>query len=359
MPIVKRVPLVAQTFAKPSINRVTGEIASVVAKFNNRPGLVRLASAPTTSFGRLATGVLCIDLCLAGGFMRSKGSMLYGEKSTGKSTISDLAIASAQREEPESVAVKIDIEGTHDPAWSRRLGVDQERLIVVEPESGEEAVDIADGMFRSQEVSIVVTDSIAMITPMKEITESSETSLVGVHARLIGNYLRRLNNAMLQERHRGHFPSLIHINQFRMKIGVVFGDPRTLPGGKALEFCTVQQVQTYNKEHKDEKSSEVIHNEHEVHITKDKTGGVLKVGKFKLLRSEEHTGYAPGTIPQAHTLVNYGTIAGVVSGKYTLGQYGSFRSFDDINRFLYENPVASRDLCKQVVDYFRRKWGVT
>lgn len=373
-PVVKLrpVPGTKQTFARPAINRVTGELATVIAKFRNRPGLFTFGNQSEFDAGRLPLGILGIDLGLAGGLKRSRGSMLYGEKSTGKSTLAAKAIASAQRTEPDSIGVILDVEGTVDLPWLARNGVDLDRLLVVEPESGEEAVDIADAVFRTNDVCIVVTDSIAMLVPMKEISASAADSLPGIHARLIGNYLRRLTSAMLVERHRGHFPLLLYINQFRMRIGVLFGDPRTLPGGKALEFCTSQQLLTYNKEIKYDPKGEkgfnpnkdvVMYNEHEVHVTKDKTGGKIKVAKFKLIRDEDLTGLPVGYVEQPRTLVNWGRPAGIVdgpqTGPYTLGEFGSFRSYDNINKFFVENPDAERHLHAQVIAYWREKWQVS
>ena len=350
-----------------SINRVTGEIADVVARYKDRPGLIRKATEERTYFGRVSTGILSVDLCLAGGLMKSRGSMFYGNKSTGKTTLSYLIVAEAQRQSPDDVAAIIDIEGTFDEVWASRMGVDLDRLLVVEPESGEEAVDLADGIFRSNEICAVVTDSIAMLVPMKEIEESAEKSLPGVHARLVGNYLRRLNNAMLVERHRGHFPVALHLNQFRMKVGVTFGDPRTLPGGMALEFSTSQQIETYNKEHREgegksaaagHNDGEVIYNEHAIKITKDKTGGRIKEGVFKLIRNEK-TGYPVGFVEQGKSILTRGATTGLVTGQYQVGNYGRFRKVDDFNRFLSENPIVARQIVSEIVDHYRDKWGLT
>jgi RecA/RadA recombinase len=205
-----------------------------------------------------------------------------------------------------------------------------------------------------------------MLVPMKEIEASAEDSLPGIHARLVGNYIRRLNQAMLKERHRRHNPLLCHINQFRMKIGVMFGDPRTLPGGKALEFATSQQVLMNNKEHKakDDLGNEVVvFNEHSFTITKDKTGGRIKEGKFKLIR-DTSLGYREGWIDQTKTIINFAAHAGLYTGggsSHNLtvdGRTYNFRRHDDIGQYFFENPDAMRVVMQEILAFYRDRWGI-
>ncbi len=358
--IIKPIPGTLKTKARVikriGINRITGEINDLLVKYQKREGVVRLALEQRSTFGRTPTGILSVDLCLAGGFLRSHGAMLIGNKSTGKTTLSLLCIANAQRIQPDMIAVFVDIEGTLDLGWARRLGVDLERLLVIEPESGEEACDLVDGVFRSGEVCIVVVDSIAMLVPMKEVEASQEDNFMGLQPRLVTSFLRKIHQATLQERHRGHYPNLLLLNQWRMKIGVAFGDPRVAPGGNALQFSASQVVETYNQEHRD-KDDEVTHNEHDIKITKDKTGGRLKAAKFKLIRNES-TGFPVGYIQQARAIVNWGTISGNVEGKYRIHPYGSFRTYEEIDHFFAENPAASWDICSQIVEFFRNRWGI-
>lgn len=361
--ILKLLPDPAQTFAVKkrklhNINIVSGEVKAIVDKYAPRRGIIRIGVEQRTTFGRVPTSVLAVDLCLAGGFKRSQGTLLVGNKSTGKTTLSLLAIANALRLEPDSMAAFVDIEGTLDLTWAQRLGVDIDRLLVVEPESGEEACDLTDGLFRSAEICAIAVDSIAMLTPMKEVQDSAEVSHVGNQPRLVNAFLRRIHNAMLTERHRGHYPILALLNQYRMKIGVTFGDPRVLPGGMGLEYSASQGLQTYNKEHKDEKTDMVLFNEHDIVVTKEKTGGRLKAGKFKLIRNEE-TGYPVGFIPQARTMCNWGAPAGIITGRYQLAEFGRFNTYDDIDRFFVERPEVCRNLCWRITEYYRTKWGVS
>jgi recombination protein RecA len=364
---------------------IYGELANVVTEIKKTysPAVIRRASAGEVSFGRLPSGILAVDVCLAGGLMLSRGSMIYGHKSAGKSTLAARFVAAAQRLYPDKFAVYIDIEGTLDKPWMARNGVDLERLLIIEPETGESAVDMADAVLRANETSIAVSDSIAMLTPMKEIQASSEDSLPGIHARLVGNYLRRVNASMLTERHRNHYPVVLHINQFRMKIGVMFGDPRTLPGGMALEFSTTQQIEVSNKEHTnkekekdgtrnikmetDNKDSQtkVVWNEHHIKITKDKSGGRYKEGGFKLIR-DESVGLPVGYIDQSKTIINLGLQSGILTGAPTSFQLadgdiwnGKFRGQPDFVKFLVEDIERERKIVAQIVESYRQKWGVT
>lgn len=379
---------------KTTFVELTGEIADVVAavKKNYSPMVITHGTSEKVSYGRLSTGILAADLCLAGGWMKSRGHMVYGNKSAGKSTLSYRTIAAAQREFPDQIPALIDIEGTYDPAWAKRHHVDTERLLLVEPETGESAVDIADGIVRAKEVSLVVTDSIAFLTPMKEIQGSAEDSNPGIHARLIGNYLRRLNASLLTERHRGHFPTVLHLNQFRMSIGVMFGDPRVLPGGKALEFATTQQMEISNKEitnaskdakakkgeapaagsadSKDaDKNATVIYNEHSFKITKDKSGGRYKEGRFKLIRDESQ-GFPVGHIEQSRSIINFGFNCGLLEGapqsfgfvdklNNPAGFQGKFRGAPELAQFLVEDHDRELAIVKAIVETYRARWGVT
>lgn len=166
---------------------------------------------------------------------------------------------------------------------------------------------------------------------------------------------------MLKERHRGHRLLVLHINQFRMKIGVMFGDPRTLPGGKALEFSTSQQVEIKNKEILYEagpKEGQVKHNEHSFKITKDKTGGKLRTGKFLMVRdSEEYGGLPEGTIHQAASILKLGEDVGLVNGKEIIG-FGKAAGKDAwMERFL-QDPEMYVTVMDNIIEAYIERWGL-
>jgi recombination protein RecA len=224
-------------------------------------------------------------------------------------------------------------------------------------------VDLTDAVIRLKEVCMVIVDSVAVLIPHKEIEGSAADAHVGIQARLVGTFLRRINNALLRERKRGHYVFLMPLNQFRTKIGVMFGDNRTLPGGKALEFYTSQQVLLSNKEHRSEKGEDkgyVMYNEHGIVLTKDKTGGRIKEGKFKLIR-DESSGFPAGYVDQTKTVLTLARATGLYEGagtRHTLDKVGTFKSHEEIGQFFFENPKALYDFNTRIINHYRNLWGV-
>jgi recombination protein RecA len=362
--LVKAKPVLVNAPKKLVIGGET-ELGNVLSQISNTYGKeVAAIAASRKEFGqRIPTSIFSLDLGLAGGWLNSRACMLYGERSSGKSTTAMKTVVMAQQMFPDLGAVWIDVEGTFDTDWFVKLGGDLDRLAIAEPETGEHAVDMADALVRAGETSILVTDSIAMLVPFKEIDQSAEDSLPGLHARLIGNFLRRTTQALLQERHRGHRPLLVHINQFRMKIGVMFGDPRTLPGGKALEFCTTQQVEIKNKEHID-KDGSVAFNEHSFKITKDKSGGRIREGQFKLIRSPEaNDGLPEGFVEQAKTMFDVASRVGLTDGspqakRLEFKGFGSQKTFLDWNHYFAKDPEALVRCQAAIIRKYREQWGI-
>ena len=353
---------------EPEVPELPGELGERVKKIFDSGDYgkpIAKASSRRIDAQRERTGILALDLGLGGGWTLSRVCMLYGEKSSGKSTIALQSIGRILRRYPDHYSAWIDVEGTFDRAWARKLGVDTDRLLIVEPETGEHAVDLADEMLRTREIAAVGFDSIAMIAPMKEVDESSEQDNMALQARLMGKYLRKATQAILKERGRGHNPLLININQFRMKVGLTFGDPRTLPGGKILEFATTQQVEIKNKENKgkDSDGNEVVlFNEHGVKITKNKAGGPMKEGMFKLIRLAGHEGLPEAWIDQAKTIFKYGVQAGVIHGAPSSFEVdevrGKFRGAPAFNAWAIENPDAYDDIQAKIVAAFRKRWDL-
>lgn len=360
--IIKRTNLPVE----PDIPEFPGELGLVVnamTKSGEYGTPFIKASSKRMATTRQRSGILAFDLALGGGWTLARAGMLYGEKSSGKSTIALQSIAAMHLADPDCICAWIDVEGTLDHAWARKLGVDTERLLVAEPETGEHAVDLADAVLRAREVSFCVMDSIAMLVSMKELDQSAEQDTMALQARMVGKYIRKTNNALIKERGRGHKPILIHINQFRMKVGLVFGDPRVLPGGKALEFSTTQQAEVKNKEHmgKDTDGNDVVlYNEHNVKITKNKGGGPMKEAAFKLIRLEGQEDLPEAWVDQAKTIYKYGTQTGVISGGPTGfevdGITGKFKSAAAFNKWALENPRLYGETQQKIINGFRKRW---
>lgn len=269
---------------------------------------------------RISTGVFMVDFATLGGIPHNRISMFVGQRHAGKSTLADKVTACCQQQYPDQVCAKIDVEGTHDTVWSTKLGIDASRLYISKPETGEQAVDIADALVRTKEVSLIVVDSLAALTPMKEIDSSAEDAHVGLQARLVGGMIRKLTAGLIAERNRGHFVTVLFINQYRSKIGAFqsFGEPLSLPGGKAVEFSTSLQLVVKNKETmgKDEHDVEsVTVNEHSFEVKKNKLNGGPRSGEFRLCRvPNQEYGLSEGEVDDASTLLAYAKKFGAYSG---------------------------------------------
>jgi hypothetical protein len=212
------------------------------------------------------------------------------------------------------------------------------------------AVDVADAVVGSKETSLVVVDSLAALTPMKEIDSSAEDAHVGLQARLVSGMVRRLTASLIKERKRDHFVTVLFLNQFRSKIGgfAGFGEPRSIPGGRALEYSTTLQLIIKNKENKGKDTIGVetmTHNDHPFTITKNKMNSGPRAGEFRLVRiEEEDTGLLPGQIDNAPTILAYAKKFGVYSGggsswKLEFEDYNyNFAKVKEAIQALYDDP---------------------
>jgi len=184
----------------------------------------------------ISTGALSLDIALGGaGIPRGRVTELFGPESSGKTTLALHVIASAQR--AGGVAAFIDAEHALDTTWAKRIGVDVSALLVSQPDTGEQALDIAEMLVRSNSVDVIVVDSVAALTPKAELEGEMGDTHVGLQARLMSQAMRKLTGIISKSK-----TSLIFINQIRMKIGVMFGNPETTPGGKALKFYSSVRI---------------------------------------------------------------------------------------------------------------------
>lgn len=326
------------------------EIGDTLKAIRSRFGLnsaVMASSIPQPE--RISTGSFMLDFATLGGIPHNRISMFVGEKHSGKSTMADKVIGNAQNQYPDQRAVKVDVEGTHDSLWAEKNGVNTEELLLIQPETGEGAADMVDALVRTKEVSLVVVDSIAALTPMKEIDASAEDALVGLQSRLVGSMIRKVTAGLIAERNRGHYVTVLFINQFRSKIGgfAGYGEPRSIPGGKALEFSTSLQLIFKNREMagKDEFDVETVGvNEHSFDIKKNKLNSGPRQGEFRLLRvPDADLGLSEAEIDDAATMLAYAKKFGVYRGggsSWILevdGEEHKFRGLDAAVKALYED----------------------
>src|SRR5215470_7128758 len=193
--------------------------------------VMRLGSgSPLEEIASIPTGALSLDLALGvGGLPRGRVSEIYGPESSGKTTLALHVVAEAQR--LSGVGAFIDAEHALDPGYARKLGVNIDELLISQPDTGEQALEIADTLVRSNAVDVLVIDSVAALTPKAELEGEMGDSHVGLHARLMSQALRKLTGSIARSR-----AMVIFINQIRLKIGVMFGNPETTTGGNALKF---------------------------------------------------------------------------------------------------------------------------
>lgn len=197
---------------------------------------------------RIPTGIYQFDYATGGGFPRGLMSMVWGKESSGKTNLVLRSAAMAQLIEPEKHVVLMDIEHTYDPKWGKRLGVIHDRAVVVRPDTGEQAVNILVDFIYAKDVSLIMVDSIAAIIGQKEIDKDAETMQVAGSSLIVGGMVRKVTRALLNQGKEGHDPAVVFINQIRHKIGQMYGDPESTPGGNALRFAIALGVRLYGKD---------------------------------------------------------------------------------------------------------------
>lgn len=321
---------------------------------------------------RIPTNIFMIDLATCGGIPHNQLTMIHGPRSSGKTTLSEKCIAGAQQSLPDQQAAFIDIEHTRDATWGAKLGVDNEALLYVQPDTGENAVDMADALIRTKEISLVVIDSIAALVSNKEIEESADDNATpGLQAKLVTRMCRRITNAMFAERVRGHYVTLLVLNQQRSAIGkwAPHGQEAIgLPGGKALEFTTALQIGCKNKENmsKDKHGLETTSfNEHSFKIDKCKMHGGIRAGEYQLQRRDHDTyELAEGEIDDAETMLAHAKRIGIYTGggsSWTLELPGfkqTFRGKEDAVTFMYLNRDVMWLLRNYLIADHARKLGL-
>ncbi len=291
----------------------------------------------------ISTGSLGLDIALGvGGLPKGRVVEIYGPESSGKTTLTLSAIAQAQKH--GGTAAFIDAEHALDPSYARRLGVDVDNLLVSQPDTGEQALEIADMLVRSAAVDIIVVDSVAALTPKAEIEGEMGDSHVGLHARLMSQALRKLTGNIKRSN-----TLLIFINQIRMKIGVMFGNPETTTGGNALKFYSsvrldIRRIGALKK------GDEVLGNETRVKVVKNKVAPPFRQTEFDILYNEG--------ISKEGELIDMGVSANLVDKAGAWYSYNGDRigqGKDNARTFLKENPQIAGDIERRIRESFGLK----
>ncbi|HLT84775.1 MAG TPA: recombinase RecA [Phototrophicaceae bacterium] len=300
--------------------------------------IMRLGDDTRPPVAVIPTGSVALDVALGiGGLPRGRIVEIYGPESSGKTTVALHAVANAQR--AGGIAAFIDAEHALDPEYAKKLGVDTDALLVSQPDTGEQALEIMDMLIRSGALDIVVIDSVAALVPKAEIEGEMGDSHVGLQARLMSQALRKITGAL-----SASGTTAIFINQLREKIGVFFGSPETTTGGKALKFYASVRIDVRRIETLKE-GSEPVGNRTRAKIVKNKMAPPFKQAEFDIL-------YGKG-ISREGGLLDLGVEHGIVrkSGAwftYEGDQLGQGK--ENSRRFLKDNPELAEEIEKKILD---------
>ena len=310
-------------------------LAQIERQFG-RGAVMRLGDDTRPPIEVIPTGSIALDVALGiGGLPRGRIVEIYGPESSGKTTVALHAVANAQK--AGGIAAFIDAEHALDPDYAKNLGVDTDALLVSQPDTGEQALEIADMLIRSGAIDVVVIDSVAALVPKAEIEGEMGDSHVGLQARLMSQALRKITGALNQTK-----TTAIFINQLREKVGVMFGSPETTSGGKALKFYAsirldVRRIETLKE------GTDAVGNRTKVKVVKNKMAPPFKSAEFDIL-------YGIG-ISREGSLIDLGVEQGIVrkSGAwytYEGDQLGQGK--ENARSFLRENADTANEIEKRI-----------
>jgi recombination protein RecA len=314
---------------------VEAAILAIEKQFG-RGSIMRLGSSERANVEVIPTGSIALDLALGvGGIPRGRITEIFGPESSGKTTLCQHILAEAQRR--GGVVAFIDVEHALDPGYARACGVNVDELLVSQPDTGEDALQIAETLIRSGGVDAVVVDSVAALVPKAEIEGEIGDSFVGIQARLMSQALRKLAGAVSRSN-----TSLIFTNQLREKIGVMFGNPEVTPGGRALKFYAsvrldIRRVETIKV------GTDSVGNRVKVKVVKNKVAPPFKAAEFDIM-----FGFG---ISREGGLLDVGTAIGIVNKTgawFTFGETRLGQGREAAKEFLKASPDISAEVEKQI-----------
>lgn len=298
--------------------------------------IMRLGEKPKVSVNAISSGSIGVDYALGiGGYPRGRIIEIFGPESSGKTTLALHATAEAQK--MGGVCAFIDAEHGMDPEYARKLGVNIDELLISQPDTGEQALEITDSLVRTGKIDVIVIDSVAALTPKDEIEGEMGAHHVGKQARLMSQALRKLTAIADKSK-----TVIIFINQIRMQIGVMFGNPETTPGGKALKFYSSVRIDV-RRIAQIKKGDDVIGNRTKVKVVKNKVAAPFKQCEFDIL-------YGEGVSQEGEvlTLGEKFEIVAKSGSSYAYGEEKLGRGYDSARQFLKENPKVKNKIVGEI-----------
>ncbi len=310
-----------------------------IEKQFGRGAIMRLGEHHKLEVESIPTGSLALDLALGiGGVPRGRISEIFGPESAGKSTLCQHIIAEAQR--AGGLAAYIDVEHALEPTYARSIGVRIEDLLVSQPDTGEQALEITEALVRSNAVDVIVIDSVAALVPRAEIEGEMGDSLPGLQARLMSQALRKLTAVIAKSR-----TAVIFVNQLREKVGVVFGNPEVTPGGRALKFDSSVRIDIRRIESL-KQGQQIVGSRVRTRVVKNKVAPPFRTAEFDMLFSGRRTG-----ISREGDILDLGSDLGVLKKMgafYSFGELRLGQGRENARTFLLDNPKLAAEIEVQI-----------
>ncbi|MFH0852417.1 MAG: recombinase RecA [bacterium] len=298
--------------------------------------IMRLGEAKRVDVDAIPTGSISLDLALGvGGMPKGRVIEVYGPESSGKTTLALHTVAQAQKR--GGLCAFVDAEHALDPEYAKRIGVKIDDLLISQPDTGEQALDIVESLVRSAAIDVIVVDSVAALTPRAEIEGEMGQQHMGLQARLMSQALRKLTAIVAKSG-----TSVIFINQIRMKIGIVFGNPEETPGGKALKFYSSVRIDL-RRTAQIKQGEQIIGNRVKAKVVKNKVAPPFKIAEFDIM-------YNKG-ISYSGDLINTGVIFGVVSKGGAWFNYAEQKlgqGMEASKKYLEENPKLMSEIARRI-----------
>jgi recombination protein RecA len=305
--------------------------------------IMKLGEAKKVDVDVVPTGSFSLDLALGvGGMPRGRIVEIFGAESSGKTTLALHIVAQAQKK--GGIAAFIDAEHALDPEYSKKIGVKIDDLLISQPDSGEQALQIVESLVRSGSIDVIVVDSVAALTPQAEIEGEIGDQFIGLQARLMSQALRKLNSQIAKSN-----SIVVFINQIRMKIGIMFGNPETTPGGKALKFYSSVRIEL-KRMAQIKKGEESIGNRVKAKVVKNKVAAPFQSAEFDIMFNEG--------ISYEGEIINTGLKYGVIkksAASYFYGKEKLGAGFEKVKEFLRENPKIAKEIASEISQIIKEK----